>query len=340
MNTKNEAPVKYMSTSNFDTKVTAWQGLRGDGAKGDRYIITGTSLMHGLLYIGALDGGGKSYWVDVPGAVNTSVYGPDDLGGGRLRLVGSCNIPNEHGLVHSGFVWEGTVSDLPSGGSFRTIDYPGATIQFTHSTMGGLAVGNADGPTQVGDQSLPLGTSKAYLYDVASGAFLTDVVFPGSKGNTVYGIWHNGGARYTLCGGFSPAETGDTLQALPLLRAFLVDYDAEAKTFSNWTAFDYPNGPKGIHFVTHFEGISSVEPGVYTVSADSAQTGSANVQQGSWVEITRRADGGFDGGRWVDLNYPGTTRAVTSSNSVYGNAVVGVTMDSDPIAYQAIIAAA
>ncbi len=338
--TMNEAPVKYMNTSGFPGKVTAWQGLRGDGAKPGRYLISGTSLTHGLLYAGPLEGGGESHFIDYPGATTTSAYGPDDLGGGRLRVVGSYKIHGETGVYNHGFVWEGTIADLPSGGSFRAIDYPGAKYQFTHSTMGGLAVGNADGPVQAGDHTLPLGPGTAYLYDVERAAFVTDIVYPGSKGNTAYGIWHDGGTRYVLCGGYSPVEAeAPGGRVVTQLRGFLVDYDAATGRFSHWKPFDYPTRPAGVDFGTHFEGISSVEPGVYTLSADSGQTGSAHLGQGSWVRVTRKADGTFDDGAWVDLNYPGTTRSVTSSNSVYGQAVVGLILGTDPFAYQAIVAA-
>lgn len=335
--TTNEAPVKYMNTSSIEARVTAWQGLRGDGAKLDSYLITGTSLIHGLLYVGPLQGGGESYLVDYPGATTTSVYGPDDLGGGLLRLVGSYKIHGETTVSNHGFVWEGTLSDLPSGGSFRTIDYPGAKYQYTHSVMGGLAVGNADGPDQLGSHTLAIGPGTAYLYDVESATFLTTIVYPGSKGNTVYGIWHNGGSSYTLCGGYSPVEAESPREALTQIRAFLVDYDSATGTFANWTSFNYPHGPAGVDFVTHFQGISSVEPGVYTVSADSVQAGSAHLAQGSWVRVTRNEDGTFNEGEWVDLNYPGTTRSLTSSNSVYGHAVVGIIIGTDPFAYQAIV---
>jgi hypothetical protein len=94
---------------------------------------------------------------------------------------------------------------------------------------------------------------------------------------------------------------------------------------------------RGVDFATHFEGISSIEPGVYTLSADSAETGSANVLQASWVRVTRKADGTFDEGTWVDLNYPGTTRSLMSSNSVHGHAVVGVVIGADPFACQALV---
>ena len=68
-----------------------------------------------------------------------------------------------------------------------------------------LAVGNADGPQPVGSNlALPLGPSIAYIYDLSRNAFVTNIVFPGSKSNTAYGIWQNGPTNYTICGGYSP----------------------------------------------------------------------------------------------------------------------------------------
>ena len=58
-------------------------------------------------------------------------------------------------VFNYGFVWVGTRSQLPSGGIFPQIAYPGATYQFTHSSMGNLAVGNADGPQQAGRSNAP-----------------------------------------------------------------------------------------------------------------------------------------------------------------------------------------
>ncbi len=335
MNQKTQTSAEYFSASDFEMPVTAWQGLRGDGPRADRYLISGTSRTHGLLYVGPLQGSGKCYQVDYPGATTTSVYGPDELGGGRLRLVGSYTKQGSSAHNH-GFVWEGTLDDLPSGGSWQTIDYPGANMQFTHSTMGGLAVGNADGPDQVGGRTLPYGPGTAYLYDVASATFLTEISYPGSKSNTAYGIWHNGGTRYTICGGYSPGAPGGTArQALNQFRGFLVDYDSATKLFSNWTSFDAPTGPGGVDFVTHFEGISSVEPGVYTLSADAATAGSTHLAQGFWVRVIRKPDGSFDEGTWIDLNYPGATHALTSSNSVHGDAVVGIVIGPEPCAFEA-----
>ena len=71
--------------------VSGWQGIRAGDASG-QYLITGTSDSNGLLYEGPISGvGGTSYSVNYPGADTTSVYGPDNLGNGELRLVGSYN---------------------------------------------------------------------------------------------------------------------------------------------------------------------------------------------------------------------------------------------------------
>jgi hypothetical protein len=340
------ASVTYMNTLSSDDftlqPVTAWQGIRNDGNNAGQYLICGTtSSSIGLLYIGPITGGGQSYQVIYPGAatIATSVYGPDNLPNNALRLVGSYRV-SPSTIFNYGFVWEGTTTQLPSRGVFRTINYPGAKYQFTHSTMGNLAVGNADGPKQVGNQTLPIGPGVAYIYDLTKDIFVTNIVFPGSKSNTAYGIWQNGPTTYTVCGGYSPLATNNlTNQSLPLTqgKGYLVDYDAAQNTFSNWTSFDYPNGPAGLNFITHFESISSTEPGVYSLGADSVQTGSANAAQGSWVSVRRQSDGTFDKGTWVDLNYTPSTGGVTSSNSVYGNQVVGLVVGPHSLAFQATL---
>jgi hypothetical protein len=314
--------VTYYDTNAVSVPVTAWQGIRGASTAG-QYLITGTSGANGLLFTGGINGQGTSDFVNYPGAATTSVYGPDLEKNGNVILVGSYkNADAETNPVTvNGFLFEGSTSDLPSGGSYRTIDYPGAKFTYVHSAMGDLAVGNADGPTPDGQ---PLGPGQAFIYDIKTNTFITNVVFPGSTSNTAYGIWYNGGTSYTICGGFSDDSVnniGD--QTRPFGQAFLVDYDLHSGQFSNWKAFNYPNGPVGQDFVTHFEGISSVEKGVYTLSADSVQRGSNNPVQGSFVTVRRNPDGTFGDGVWVDLNVP-NSQGIASSNSVYGNQVVGL----------------
>jgi hypothetical protein len=307
--------IDYYDASGVSVQpVSGWQGIRaGDDA--GTYLLTGTSGANGLLYEGPLSGvGGTSYLVQVPGASSTSVYGPDNLGDGRLRLVGSYRVATDD-LVR-GFFFQGTTADLPGGGQYRTIAYPGAQFTYAHSVMGNLVVGNADGP----GANLPIGTGHAWLYDIARDTLLPDIVYPGSTTTTAYGIWDNGGGQYTIAGGFSGRD-GDR----SVSRAFLVDYDAASATYSHWTAFAYPNGVAGQDYITHFEGISGAEKGVYTLVADSVQRGSSDPAQGSFVTVRRLADGSFRpaDASWVDLDVPGGV-GISSANSVAGDAVVGI----------------
>jgi len=322
--------------------VTGWQGLRNYAAVDGEFLICGTSDANGLLYVGPFEGGGQAYNVVFPGGntTATSVYGPDNAAGGLIRLVGSYRSSDSGSIFNYGFLWEGTLNQLPSGGTFRQIAYPNATYQYTHSTMGGLAVGNADSPTTVGGVSVPLGPGVAYIYKVGTQAFIATVVFPGSKSNTAYGIWQNGPDSYTICGGYSPIETNNMLdpsRPLDQGKGYLVNYNSSSNTFSNWTSFDYPNGPVGVNFVTHFEGISSAQPGVFTVNADSVQAGSDNAAQGAVLTVQRNADGSFTLNDWVDLNFPNTPDSITSSNSVYGNNVVGIVIGNNTFSYQATV---
>ena len=253
------------------------------------------------------------------------------LAAATVRLVGSYkNSDYATAPVEvNGFLFEGTTADLGTSSNYRTIDYPGAKFNYVHSTMGGLAVGNYDSPVDHGTYGLPLGPGHAYIYDIASDTFLTDVVYPGSKSNTAYGIWYNGGTSYTICGGYSldPVNNFDD-QDQPIGTAYMVDYDSATGKFTHWTSFDYPDGT---NFVTHFEGISSVEKGVYTLNADSVQAGTGDPGAGL---VGHRAP---QHRRLVRRRRPGSisttpasipTTNITSSNSVYGNQVVGIVIGS------------
>lgn len=157
----------------------------------------------------------------------------------------------------NGFIYEGNTS---GNDNFKTIDYPNGTFTYVHSTMGGLAVGNSDGP---GKNGAPLGPGQAFSYDVENGTIIGNIVYPGSLSNTAY-----------------------------------------------------------VDFVTHFEGISSVEKGVYTLSADSVQKSKdPGPAQGSFVVVRRNGLGGFGRARWIDLHVP-KTGGISSSNSIFGNQVV------------------
>ena len=302
----------YNSNSVSMQPVSGWQGIRQASTPG-QYLIAGTSASNGLLYEGPISGvGGTSYSVNYPGATTTSVYGPDLHPDGSIALVGSYK--TGAGVVN-GFLFEGTTGSLGDASLYRTIDYAGAQYTYVHSVMGGLAVGNADGP----EGNAPIGTGHAFLYAVEQGQFLQDVVYPGSTTTTAYGVWYNGNTSYTIAGGYSAPDSTGVIRG----HGYLVDYNSATGDFSNWTSFDYPNGGVGQTFETHFEGISGVEKGGYTLSADSAQTGAGGLVRGSLVSVVRNPDGTFGRPSWVDLNDP-TGVGAFSANSVTGNQVVGI----------------
>lgn len=322
--------VRYYDAASVSLQpVSGWQGIRAGDSSG-QYLITGTSSANGLLYIGPISGAnGTSYAVNYPGATSTSVYGPDNLGHGVVRLVGSYR--NGDGVVH-GFLFEGTTADLGTAANYRTIDDPGATYNYMHSTMGGLVVGNSDGP----EGNLPIGTGHALMYDIASATLLPDIVYPGSLSTTAYGIWHNGGTSYTIAGGFSRL-LGD---GRTISQGYLVDYDRSTGQFTHWTALDGPTGLVGQDIATHLEGISRDADGVYTLSADTLQTGSPHPGQGALVAVRRNPDGSFGTPYWVGLAYPGADArtSITSANSVAGNQLVGIVIGSaGTFSYQATV---
>ena len=240
--------------------ISGWQGIRSGDTAG-QYLITGTSGATGILYSGSISGQGTSYTVNYPGASSTSVYGVNNLGGGEVQLVGSYRTSGSS--IVSGFFFQGTTADGAVSGTYSTIAQPGATFNYIHSTMGGLAVGNDDGPTPRG---LPLGPGHALIYNVTTGKVVTDVRFPGSISNTAYGIWYNVGTSYTIVGGFSNrAANNMNNQDAPIGTGYIVDFNSAGGPsghFSHWKALTYPNG---FNFLTHFEGISSPAP-VFTRS--------------------------------------------------------------------------
>jgi hypothetical protein len=337
---ENHHEIKITPANNivFGTTVASvWQGIRQ--LDYNNYMIVGTyAPSTGILYLGPLDGSSESvYNVNYPGATATSVYGPDNLGNGLIRLVGTYKTGN--GNIY-GFMFSGTVGQLNDPSKYQTINN-GQKYTYLHSTMGDLIVGNSDNPIQYGQYNLPLGPGNAFIYNIITKT--TDyVIYPKSITNTVYGIWYNGGTSYTICGGYS--ETPISIDSIyendrpkPIGHAFLVNYDSKSHKFHNWVTIDYPSS----NLLTHFEGISSSQLGQYELSADSI--GLNLSPQASWVQIKQHISkhsnriklGKFKVKKWVNLNYPGGSTGSTS-NSVAGKSIVGiVSVNSNFIPYQA-----
>lgn len=318
--------IVYFDADEVSLPVQTWTGIRGYDE--GQFLLTGTSnsggVESGLLYVGPLEGtaAGQVYTIEYPGVdvAETTVYGPDDLGNGDVLLVGT--YVRKDDATRYGFSFQGNLAtmerDLQNPDNFQTI-WNGSPFNYLHSTMGGLAVGN-----YVTTDS-PNATGRSFLYDMEASQFIHDIVFPGSLSNTAYGIWDNGDGRYTIAGGFSPSSVNNMNNpSQPLGEAFLVDYERLTGSFSNWRSFSFQTDAPG-NPVTHFQGISSVQKGVYTLSADAVVTGEAATA--GWVTVARNADGSFGDMTWTELSAatPVTNESgVTSANSVYGNTVVGV----------------
>ncbi len=206
----------------------------------------------------------------LPGATTTSVYGPEHARPtATLQLVGSYK--TGAGVVN-GFLFQGTTADLSNPADYTTIDYPGATYTYVHSTMGGLAVGNADGP----EGNAPIGTGHAFVYDIATGTSSRTsstrarrAPRPTASGTTA--------ARATRS---SAATRIPASRRAGAGHGYMVDYDSRPGSSRTGRRSTTPNGAAGQDFVTHFEGISSDEKGVYTLAADSVQIGIGRLRAG------------------------------------------------------------
>jgi parallel beta-helix repeat protein len=325
--------------------VAGWQGLTTAGSPG-QYLITGTtenpsdsSETAGLLYVGPITGQGGAGYVmvmpDQPGETTdgTTSYSADNLGDGQLRIVGTYS--NTGSVAELGFLFTGTVDDVADAGSYVSLPFPTptATWNVPHSTSGGLVVGNYDSSTSGG---MPAGGGRAYVYDAVGDTYLVpSMVYPGSAANTAYGIWHNGGTSYTIAGGYANSPINNLLDPTqPLSQALLVDFDSATGQFSNWKSYSYTPPSGGASGITHFEGISGVEPGKYTLAATALVDGETIA---GFVTVQRNADGSFGEMQWTDLAPP-VAGGAAFADSVYGNAVVGIDPTSTGVnAYQATV---
>jgi hypothetical protein len=322
--------VVYYNAAGVARSVELWQGIRA-ASKAGTYLICGTTVngilgntsAAGILYVGPISGvHGRSYPVNFPGAFITSVYGPDKLGAKNVRLVGSYRTANDPGAVH-GFYYQGPISvkALDNPGNYHSMDYAGAKYNYVHSTSGGLIVGNESDALVNGE---PV---QAYIYNLSTGHY-SPISYQGAESTTAYGIWHNGGSNYTITGGYVTSTGAGA--------GFLVDFNSSTGSFTHWQSISYPNAEAGSDAVTHIEGISSVKPGVYTLSGDSYPSDSFSTGQGLFVTIHRDPNGTFGSPKFVKINYTNAT-GITSANSVYGNQVVGIVVGDNPPPYQATV---
>lgn len=298
------------------TDLKYWQGIRY--LSDNYYIICGTNKSdQGIFYIGDLlnYNSNNNYLVKYPGATTTSLYGPSYMGNATYRLVGSYQKDEDNNIY--GLFYQGTLSDFGNSNNYKTI-FVGYSYTFVHSTIENILVGNCD--------SYNLGPIEGFLMIIDIGK-VVKVSYPGSKSNTVYGVWYNNDFTYTLCGGYSNLEVlgidiykGSIIQ--PFGNAYLVNYNIVTGEFTNWTTFNYPYAEYNL--LTHFQGISSSEPNKYQLAADTIHFGQVIT---SFAEVSKDNLDNFHLNQWIDFKYPLPGIIASSSNSVSRNNIVGTYID-------------
>lgn len=319
------AQVSY-STFNYPDAAggqTYLTGIRADGAGGvfmtGVFTPFGLTTTQGLLYQGPLTSNTGAWTVvnypdaqlPTPGTVtSTALYGPNDLGGGAVRAVGSYKTAAS-GAYDIGLLYEGPTDGT---GVWTTLNATaldaGALNTIAHSTHGGFAVGNYD---------TVLATGKAFAYDI-DGDVWYDLDPVGAVSITAYGIWHNGGTSYTIAGGFS-----EGLSLTGLDQGYLVDWDSSDQSTANWRAYNFDNRSME-DAVSHFDGITGDGEGGYYLTGDYLGVG-AEDGLGFFASVGRTVGNSFGTAAWTQISYPSGQSLdvdVTSGNSVYENSVIGI----------------
>jgi hypothetical protein len=303
--------------------VSAWRGMRRITADAARLCMVGSvgSDRTGVVYMGSADTTprpvqgavtGNGFWTfEHPRAAQplgaaATVTRPCGVAGdaAALTLVGSAVFAGAAG-VHKGFIFQGAAADLKQSAGYRALEvHPGATYTFAHDVAGRLAVGATD-KAHTSAPSADTAPSFAFLYDIVANKYVGDAVFPGSESNAAYGVWHNGGSKYTLCGGYATTGANSFAQEAALGGAFPkgapvgsgwiadLDYVFDEKrgtalvTWSNWTAYKH-TAAGGAALKSQIEGISSTDGGATYQLVVRTDAGS------SWVTL-RRTRTGFEG---------------------------------------------
>ncbi len=255
-----------------------------------------------FVYKGSLAGEGTWNILNYPSSPGTTVnltnlYGPNNGPKSTIQVVGNYTTV-ETGSKKIGCLYEGPLNGSGKWTSLIPTSKKPVLDTIAHSTMGGLVVGNYNTQEKI---------SQAFIYEIKTGKYYR-IIKPKAKDITAYGIWHNGGHSYTICGGYSNlnATTG-------VGSAYLVDWDNKTKKFSNWRSYDYGNDPVNA-IVTHFDGITSNGCGGYNLTGDWTALDHP-IEQGFYCEIKRKH------AKWFLVSYPG--RTITSGNSIYKKAVIG-----------------
>ena len=271
------------------------------------YVPTNKDNTSSFVYEGYECGKGKFHDLNHPSVdgvpTTTNLYGPNNgKKEGTIQVVGNYTTQNVSGGL--GCLYTGS---LDGSGTWTTIVPTPLTsdpIIFTicHSTMGNLIVGNYD---------TILIQGKAFIYDINTKKYY-NIVNPSAISITAYGIWHDGGKWYTICGGYTTAQGTNV--------AYLAKWNNKTHQLSSWQNYHYKNDETTK--ITHFDGITGgPTPNTYNLTGDWANVGT---ESGFFAQakfyphkhrFSRKA-------KWSPITFP--PNAITSGNSVYKSTVIGV----------------
>ena len=289
-------PTSYQ-TLNFGTNGTFLTGIRGTNIVGN-YTIPGSAETGGLYYNMA-----TKVWspmpeatangANFPGAIGSSPYGPNfGNPGGILRVVGSYQTATSAPYDLS-YLYD---AGAAQGQTLKTLIYPNPDVLYTiaHSTFGDQVIGNYD---------TRLATGNAFIYNIETGAYTANNI-PGAISTTAYGIYGD-----KIAGGYGEVMIGDALHAE---HGYI--YDQATGTY---TTYDHPGA-----VATHFEGITGAgRSGEYNLVTNWVTADGTVHPAVMHVDALGRVT-------WYEIEIPG---AVVSSNSAYGDNVVGIYVDSNGI---------
>lgn len=290
------SPTTY-ETLDFGDHDTFLTGIRGDNIVGN-YTIPGTTDTGGLYYNMT-----TKTWLPMPlatdnganfpGAIGSSPYGPG-FGNpdGILRVVGSYQT-SASAPYDLSYLYDGAAAP---GQQITTLIYPGADTLFTiaHSTFGNQVVGDYD---------TRLATGNAFIYNIDTGTFTTNNI-PGAVSTTAYGIYGD-----KIAGGYGEVMVGGGIHAE---HGYIYD-----QTTGTYETYDHPGA-----VATHFEGITGAgRSGEYNLVANWVTADGVVHPAVMHVDALGIAT-------WYEIDIPG---AVVSSNSAYGDNVVGIYVDDTGI---------
>ena len=282
-------------TLNYGTSGTFLTGIRGANIVGNS-TIPGTTQTGGLYYnmtsrTWSPMPEATSNGANYPGAIGSSPYGPSfGTPGGILRVVGSYQTETSAPYDVS-YLYDAAAAP---GQTLTPLAYPGSDTLFTiaHSNFGNQVVGDYD---------TRLATGNAFIYNIDTKTYTTNNI-PGAVSTTAYGIYGD-----KIAGGYGEVEVGGGLHAE---HGYIYD-----QTTGTYQTYDHPGA-----VATHFEGITGAgRSGEYNlvtnwISADGV-VHPAVMHVDALGVVT-----------WYEIDIPG---AVVSSNSAYGDNVVGIYVSTE-----------